>query len=121
MKSKLLIVMLAALTWSGRADAQLIEQRTDGSHRICIYRASPAGTDVRQVRVGMAEECAAYLRTEDRSSGAPPTARLVESRVENGQRICSYAQRGRNWAYHLALTQSCPVAAGMLDVNSRPR
>jgi hypothetical protein len=101
------------LITASSGSAQFMEDRVEGTHRICVYQPRSVGTEPLELRVGQGEACPA-LHSVGKSNQAPATAPLAGVTVEGGDRICTYGSRGRSWGIRVPLTATCPLAAGML-------
>lgn len=99
------------------AAAQLSSERVQGLQRECLYRglatpSAPAG-ETRVHRVGIGQNCPGqYPMTAQLEM--PMTARLVREEAAGSARACTYEQAGATWTRSIPITQSCPLAAGML-------
>lgn len=114
-KTRLFAIGLALSGVHAGASAQLLDQRAEGTKRVCIYRASPVGKQVLERRVGIGEACPAFYPTATESRAAPLTARLVSNSVINGDRVCAYQQRDRRWRIRVPVETQCKMTAGMLN------
>jgi hypothetical protein len=128
-KSCLLACLLAAACASGNPIVQttaaasnptarsgaggLIREEVQGMTRVCTYRIGPVGSDAQSYRTGIGQRCPATYPTSDPNRPVQPTARLASSRIESGNRLCTYEQGTSQWTFAVELGQVCPINAGM--------
>jgi hypothetical protein len=106
-----LALLAAAGLLTGPAAAQLINERVEGTSRICTYYGSdraPNDTLVpRAFIVGYGQSCPAVAPVRDENAPPPPNAQLTGETVENGERICLFEQAGLTYRIGTTIDRYC--------------
>lgn len=109
-------LFLGSLATAGTA--QLLSERVDGLSRLCTYSGTAnvvSGGPTRTLRIGIGQNCPfSYPPETPGRLPAPPTAQLRSVTVSQDSRVCGYEQAGTTWTLEIAITQSCPLFAGMV-------
>jgi hypothetical protein len=94
---------------------RLTGESVEGMNRVCTYPGGATGGEQRAYRIGIGQRCPAIFPSSDPNFPMPPSARLQESSILDGERQCIYTQGFHRWAVEVPLTQSCPNYAGGLE------
>lgn len=106
-----LLVLLLVPASVGQA--RLIEQRTRGVTRICVYEGRPVANAAARNRVhvvALGEPCPPSPPTPQAArQSIPSLARLKTSTVSNGRRLCVYTDHVRDYERAIPLSRRCPL------------